>query len=275
MPEDFKNGWERERRVHFDEIVINYDKIRWDYPRELFNDIFKYSENGKDKKAIEIGAGTGKATNPFLDAGYDVTAVELGKNMAEYLQNKNKKYKNFNVINSSFEDILLENNNYNIIYAASAFHWVDADIGCPKVFNLLKNGGTFALFRNNFISNYDQKIYYDIQEVYKMYYHKPYKEPPKLSKDEYWDKNGIYRGFRFNDLIEYGFIDILKKSYSSNKIFNAEEYIAMLDTMSDNRSLPENDRIALYNGIKDVINMYGGIFEVEYFYQLYMGRKPY
>jgi len=34
-------------------------------------------------------------------------------------------------------------------------------------------------------------INYDIQEVYKMYYHKPYKEPPKLSKDDYWDKNGI------------------------------------------------------------------------------------
>jgi SAM-dependent methyltransferase len=106
MSEDNKNGWERERRIHFDEIVTNYDKIRWDYPEELYNDIFEYSKNDKNRKAIEIGAGTGKATTPFLDTGYNVTAIELSKNMAEFLQNKYKGNKNFNVIISAFEDTL-------------------------------------------------------------------------------------------------------------------------------------------------------------------------
>jgi len=83
-----KTGWERENRTHFDEIVANYDKYRWDYPAELFADIIEYSGQGNDKRAIEIGAGTGKATAPFLDAGYAVTAVEMGKNMADFLINK-------------------------------------------------------------------------------------------------------------------------------------------------------------------------------------------
>ena len=80
-----KTGWEQENRVHFDEIVINYDKVRWDYPQQMFEDIFEYSGLGKGKKAIEIGAGTGKATTPVLNAGYDVTAVELGANMATFI----------------------------------------------------------------------------------------------------------------------------------------------------------------------------------------------
>jgi len=274
MTEDIKNGWERERRIHFDDIVINYDKIRWEYPEELYNDIFNYSKIDKNnKKSIEIGAGTGKATTPFLDNGYDVTAIELSENMANFLQNKYNGNEKFKVIVSAFEDITLDNENYDLIYAASSFHWVDAEIGCPLVFNLLKNGGTFALFRNNFISDYDQKIYQEIQELYRKYYHKPYIEPLKLNENEYWEPKGIYNGFRFNDLCDYGFNEIFMKSYNSIKVFSAEEYIKMLDTMSDHRSLPENNRNALYTGIKDIILKHGGFYEVKYFYQLYMGRK--
>ena len=55
MTEDIKNGWERERRIHFDEIVINYDKIRWEYPEELYNDIFNYSKiDINNKKSIRL-----------------------------------------------------------------------------------------------------------------------------------------------------------------------------------------------------------------------------
>ena len=81
---DSKTGWERENRTHFDDIVVNYDKVRWDYPSELYADILDYSRTG-GKKAVEIGAGTGKATTPMLNAGYDVTAVEMGANMAEFI----------------------------------------------------------------------------------------------------------------------------------------------------------------------------------------------
>jgi len=51
-------GWERENRVIFDDIVVNYDKSRWDYPGELFEDVSKYSQTDS-KIALEIGAGTG------------------------------------------------------------------------------------------------------------------------------------------------------------------------------------------------------------------------
>ena len=57
---DSKTGWERENRTHFDDIVVNYDKVRWDYPSELYANILDYSHTGGNK-AIEIGAGTGKA----------------------------------------------------------------------------------------------------------------------------------------------------------------------------------------------------------------------
>jgi protein-L-isoaspartate O-methyltransferase len=65
MGTDNRTGWERNKRTIFNEIVINYDKIRWGYPDKLFADIIRYSRPDIGKKALEIGAGTGNATAPF------------------------------------------------------------------------------------------------------------------------------------------------------------------------------------------------------------------
>jgi len=268
-----EKGWEIENRMHFDEIVSIYDRIRPKYPDKLISDIFNYVNLNDNKKALEIGAGTGKATTSFLDAGYAVTAVEIGANMAEFLQEQFKCYKNFEVINNSFEKTSLKNNTYDLIYAATAFHWVDAEIGCPKVFSLLKTCGTFALFRYNTVPADGDALYEEIQNVYKEYFHKPYVRPIKKSKDEYKNPSEIQRGFRFDNLEKFGFSDVTMKLYNATRTFSADDYISLLDTFSDHRTLCDSDRAALYNGVRETILKHGGQISVDYVFQLYMGRK--
>jgi ubiquinone/menaquinone biosynthesis C-methylase UbiE len=274
-----KTGWERENRTHFDQIVANYDKARWDYPAALFADVMKYCETA-GKKALEIGAGTGKATSPFLNAGYVVTAVEMGTNMAAFLADKFKGQATFNVITATFEDAVLTENNYDLIYAASAFHWVNAQVGCPKVFRLLKRGGVFALFRNNAVPDDTGELYAAIQAVYDTYYYshyKPNRRPVNVSQMTYEDflkPSEIYRGFRFESLEQYGFLDTTMKLYDATREYRADEYIALLDTYSDHRALPEDNRSALYAGVKEAIAKHGGKINLNFAFQLYMGRKP-
>ncbi len=276
MGTDNGTGWEHSKRMHFDEIVMNYDKVRWGYPGKLFADVIRYSGPEKGKKALEIGAGTGKATAPFLDTGYVVTAVEMGANMAEFLLKKFKGYTNFNVITATFEDASLEEVSYDLIYAASAFHWVDAEIGCPKVFRLLKNGGAFALFRNNPVPADGEELYEEIQTVYEKYYNSYYiskERPVRKSKEEFWNPSEIYRGFRFEGLERYGFSEVTMKLYDASQTYSADEYIALLDTYADHRGLPDDNSAALYAGIKEAILRHGGHYTVDYVFQLYMGRK--
>lgn len=264
-------GWERHNRTHFDEIVVNYDKSRWSYPGELIQDIITYQ--GTDgKNALEIGAGTGKATAPLLDAGYNITAVEIGGNMAAFLQDKFKD-RNFNVNIAAFEDFVLEDSCYDIVYAASAFHWVDAEIGCAKAYRCLKNGGTFALFRSNIDPSNGEEPYETMQELYKKHFWKPYQRPAKQTNENMWSKAGILRGYGFDDMTSYGFTDITMSSYDVTLSYTPDEYVALQDTMSDHRNLPDNDRAALYTGMKDAIQRHGGIYNVNYVFQLYMGRK--
>ncbi len=274
-----KTGWERNNRTHFDEIVANYERIRWDYPDELFADIIRYAGRGAGKRAVEIGAGTGKATPPFLDAGFDVTAVEMGKNMSDFLAEKFKRYKNFNVMESAFEDAVLENNGYDLIYAASSFHWVDADIGCPKVIRLLKPGGVFTLFRNNVYRLEGDALDIAFEAVYDKYYYSHYERNDravgisKMADEDFINPAEVYRGFRFESLAQYGFRDIVMKLYRSARTYAADEYIALLDTYSDHRALPNDNRIALYDGVKEAIIKYGGQHKVNFIFQLYMGKK--
>ncbi|HZK34550.1 MAG TPA: hypothetical protein VFD33_04490, partial [Bacillota bacterium] len=83
----------------------------------------------------------------------------------------------------------------------------------------------------------------------------------------------IYISYGFEGLEDYGFKDVLMRFYDGAKTYSADEYIVLLETMSDHKSLPESNRQALYAGIKEVIIKHGGQHTVDYIFQLYMGRK--
>ena len=91
--------------------------------------------------------------------------------------------------------------------------------------------------------------------------------------EDFMKPEELYRGFRFESLEQYGFVDVSMKLYETTRTYGADEYIALMDTMSDHRAMPEDKRAALYAGIKDVIIKHGGQIKMDYIFQLYMGRK--
>lgn len=281
MARDVKSGWERERRTHFDEIAESYDRIRPDFPAAMSEDIAKYA--GVGREALEIGAGTGKATAPFLRAGYDVTAVEIGANMAGFLREKFEgEYSGFRVINAAFEEAGLEEARYDLVYAASAFHWIDASVGCPKALNILKPGGAFALMRYNFniVPAEGEELHDELREVYARHYdsyytyYKTHKQSVKLTHELLKTPDKLRSGYGFRDMREYGFGEVVVELYDAVLKYGADEFIALLETMSDHRALPDDNREALYAGVREAIERNGDSRAVDFIFQLYMGRKP-
>ncbi len=55
---------------------------------------------------------------------------------------------NFSTVSGKFEDVDL-GGEYDLIYSASAFHWIDEEIGYKKVYNMLKNGSVFTRSANH------------------------------------------------------------------------------------------------------------------------------
>ncbi len=156
-------------RKAFDEDAANYDRFRPRYCPQLFADIIAFCGLNESKRALEIGIGASQATQPFLETGALITAVELGENLAAYSRQKFLDYPNIKIVNGCFEDYE-DGQRYDLIYSATAFHWIDPEIGYPKARRLLRKGGSLALFWNRpFAAMEDNPMHVEMQNVYSKY----------------------------------------------------------------------------------------------------------
>lgn len=262
-------------RLTFNEDALNYDRFRPTYTDELFDDVIHFSSLNSSKDALEIGIGTGQATLPFLKTGCQITAIEIGDKMAQFSRKKFAKYKSFEVINQEFESVQLDENAYDLIYSASAFHWIPKEIGLPKVYSLLKSGCVFAWFSVQPAPTQEHSIIHEeFQKVYCK--HSKYFGDEKSLTDLQMRKNQAEekRLNRSNAIKQYGFVDVTDKLYYGSRTFNAEDYTALISTYSDHMAMPEDIRIPFLKEISDIINAYGGKFTLSDTMILCMGRKP-
>ena len=133
----------------FDTVVPTYEKLRPGYPDELYKMVFDYISLDQSRNAVEVGIGGGQATLPFLKTKCNLTAVEYGEQLSELCKEKFKEYPNFSIIAIKFEDTDFLDDLYDLVYSASAFHWVPEKVGYTKVFSMLKRGGAFVRFANH------------------------------------------------------------------------------------------------------------------------------
>ncbi|QWU16216.1 Methyltransferase domain-containing protein [Paenibacillus sophorae] len=255
-------------RLKFNEDVLNYDKMRPTYVKELFHDVIQFSNLNNSKKALEIGIGTGQATLPFLYTGCKVTAIELGESLANFSAEKFSEFANFNVINHDFESVALDHNHYDLVYSATAFHWIPQEIGYTKVYQLLRNGGVLALFWNRPFPARKGDLHTAMQKVYDKY--RPLFKKPILAH-RHSEENCLEM---VNTIKRYGFIDVSFKLYHRTRTFDAKSYVSLLNTYSDHRALQEDKRILLEKEIIEAINHYGGHINLHDTIELFLARKP-
>ncbi len=250
----------------FNEIPIDYDKWRPTYVPELYKDILDFKKINQSSSVLEIGIGTGQATLPILKTKCHLTAIELGDKLAEYSKQKFIEYKNFQVHNITFQDFEVLPQAFDMIYSATAFHWIPDEIGYPKVYQLLKSGGVFARFANHpYKDKGNEALDQAIQKVYSKYM--SYSPAPL----EYGEEQCREIASRMQ---EYGFVDVKYKLYHRTRTFNADEYIFLINTYSDHRALEEEKRNKVYNEIRDEIIKYGGKITVYDTIDLQLARKP-
>ena len=159
----------------FDTVASTYEKLRPGYVEELYQALFDYIPIDENSNVVEVGSGGGQATAPMLRTGCKLTAVECGEQFSELLKDKFRKYRNFSVITGKFEDIIFEDNTFDLVFSASAFHWIPEKPGYEKVFSMLKNGGVFARFANHpYRDKGKPALSEEIDEIYDEYYYKFY-----------------------------------------------------------------------------------------------------
>ncbi|WP_280262613.1 class I SAM-dependent methyltransferase [Nocardia wallacei] len=96
-------------------------------------------------QVIDLGAGTGKLTAGFVDAGARVTAVEPDEAMrAEFA----RQHPGVAVRAGSAESIPLPDDSADAVVAGQSFHWFDPPQAFPEIARVLRPGGVLAAFWN-------------------------------------------------------------------------------------------------------------------------------
>ncbi|WP_225849048.1 trans-aconitate 2-methyltransferase [Streptomyces sp. HPF1205] len=131
-----------DRSLSFGVVAQAYERFRPGYPPELFDRVAAYA-GGPPRTALEIGAGTGKATRLFAGRGVAVTATEPDAAMLRELAGHVPA--GVRTVRAAFEE-LRPGETYELVYAAAALHWTKPENRWERVAALLAPGGVFASF---------------------------------------------------------------------------------------------------------------------------------
>ena len=131
-----------ERSLSFGSVAAAYERYRPGYPDALVDEVLAYAA-GPVRTALEIGAGTGKATRAFARRGIAVTATDPDAAMLAELRRHVPD--TVTTRQARFED-LRPTQTYDLVFAAASLHWTDPQRRWPRVTALLDRAGTFASF---------------------------------------------------------------------------------------------------------------------------------
>ncbi len=250
-----------ELRMVFDAIPEQFDRYRPRYSPALFQDLIEYAGIGPCKAVLEIGPGTGQATDPILDTGCDYHAIELGEHLYGMMERKYGDRPNFHIVLGDFITHDFGAQRFDMVYSAATIQWIPEDVAFSKTFNLLKPGGTLAMMLT--ASEYrtpNPALYEQIQKVYDAHF-KP-------------ETRYSHSGFRYESAPEYGYVDFERREYPGRRTFTAEEYVAFCGTHCDHMVIPEPHRSLFFDGLRDAVLAAGNEIVFNDTHVLYLARKP-
>jgi SAM-dependent methyltransferase len=261
---------ERHLRGTFDEDAELYERVRPGYPPEIFDDLAELTGIGPGCRLLEIGAGTGKATLPLALRGCRIIAVELGANMAAVAARNLAGYPDVEIVVSAFETWPLPAEPFDVVLAATAFHWLDPAVRMAKIRGALRAGGVLAVVETHHVAGGTTGFFADSQACYRR-----------------WDP-ATPPGFRLSTVDDIptrpagvdsagglsGFGPPKIRRYEWEQSHPTAVYLDLLMTYSGHRALPEPDRSALLNCIGRLIDdQYGGRIAKRYLTQLWVTRR--
>jgi SAM-dependent methyltransferase len=245
----------REQRLVFGEVAELYDQARAGYPDALVDDVISFAGgDAPGLRALEVGAGTGKATVSFAARGLEIVALEPSAEMAAVARRNTRPFPGVRIESASFEDWPAQPGGFGLVFSAQAWHWVQPEVGYRKAAEVLRPGGTLALVWNR--TRWEEEPLRDeLAALYRRLAPDLYARAPGFPG---LTRTGEDPG-RDAEIRDTGlFQDEVVRTYPWSATFTADSFTDLLLTQSDHRLLAEDQRTRLLEAIRDTIARHGG-----------------
>jgi len=127
----------------FGQAADAYQTFRPDYPAEIFQRILAWIPADIRNRAIDLGAGTGKASRELAKSFREVIAIEPDPLMVERLRETAPEA---TIIQTTAEKYKGEQYSADLINFAQSLHWMDILRVLEKGIGWLRTGGILAVY---------------------------------------------------------------------------------------------------------------------------------
>lgn len=238
---------ERERlRRTFDAAAADYQGARPDYPDELYAALLSLTGARPGADALcEAGSASGKATLPLARRGFAITCVELGPALAAQARRNLAPFERVRVVNAEFETWRPPAGAaFGLVFAATAWHWIDPAVKYRKAAALLRPGGHLAFWEAGHVIPADGDPFFrEIQDVYDEIGSGMPGEwvPPRLETLPACDAEIAATGL---------FAGTVTRRFQWEIRYSARDYIRLLSTFSGHLVMEPWQRERLYGEIR-------------------------
>ena len=140
---------DRERlRTTFDSAADLYHQARPDYPQPLYDALIHDAGLAPGDQLLEIGCATGKATLPLARRWFRLTCLEIGSALAASARRNLAEFPDVTLIEESFETWRpAHDHQFYLVFAATAWHWIDPAVRYRRAWQALRPGGHLAFWK--------------------------------------------------------------------------------------------------------------------------------
>jgi SAM-dependent methyltransferase len=235
-----------------------YNKARPHYPEALIEKVVEVAQLGADSNILEVGSGPATATVAFAPLGCSMVCLEPNPDFFRLAQQNCQTYPQIEIQNTSFEEWTPAVKKFDAVLAASSFHWISPEVGYPKAAHTLKEKGSLILLWNKELQP-RYEVYQSLSKVYQQY-------APLL--DRYEDREtqeAILQGLGQMALDSGHFKDLVAGTMVSEVTYSTDEYLMLLNTYSSYLKLEQQQKDALFAGLRNSIERdFGGSLQLSY-----------
>jgi len=232
-------------RATFDSAAAIYQQARPEYPAALFTDLARLAHLGPGSRLLEVGSASGKATLPLARHGYRITCLEIGAALAAAARAALAAFPAVDVVQADFERWQPpQGRSFDLIYAATAWHWIDPAVRYRRAWELLRPGGHLAFWQATHVFPVGGDPFFaDIQTVYD-------EIGEGLPPGTAWPGPGELPDERAEIEASGLFTGVRVRQYGWEVSYTAEEYLRLLDTFSGHIAMAAWQRDRLYGEIR-------------------------
>ncbi|MGH1488995.1 MAG: class I SAM-dependent methyltransferase [Acidimicrobiales bacterium] len=243
-------------RLSFGPTAEIYDQIRPTYPPALYDDLFDepaLKSGSEPPLVIEVGPGTGKATRDLLGRGARVHGIEISPAMAAKLRT-GLQSEDLTITVGDFEAMPVDTASADVVFSATAYHWVSPKAQANRPAELLRPGGLIAIVDLIQVdSDDDHGFFTAAQPIYERY-GQGHKGPPAPKR------HAVDPPMAAVLADDDRYTDTTVRCYDWNQTYSAPDYRKLMLSYSGTQMMGDTARRGLLDEIETFINdEFGGV----------------